>query len=63
MYICICKAVTDRQLKSAIENGTTDLKSLCKNLGLGTGCGRCLEQTKTIIKAHNPMRSGHAGTI
>lgn len=36
MYVCVCKAITESQLKD-----NPDLKHL-----VGTGCGKCLEYLK-----------------
>ncbi|MCR9279809.1 MAG: (2Fe-2S)-binding protein [Pseudomonadaceae bacterium] len=41
MYVCLCKAVTDRQLDEAIERGDDSLEALQNSLGVATGCGCC----------------------
>ena len=50
MYVCICKAVSDGEIKSAVAEGVTDLESLSEKLGVGTGCGTCREFTHEIIQ-------------
>ena len=50
MYVCICNQATDSQVKNAINTGCISLKSLCKNLNLGTQCGRCCYLAKNILK-------------
>ncbi|MCO1335541.1 bacterioferritin-associated ferredoxin [Microbulbifer sp. OS29] len=49
MYVCICKGITDRQIKEAIYDGSTSVKALRRQLGVSSQCGRCAEQTKEII--------------
>lgn len=49
MYVCICHAVTDTDIVSAVENGACDLSSLAERLGAGTGCGTCQEFTQQLI--------------
>ena len=50
MYVCICNAITDKQIREAAESGTTDLWGLQAELGVATGCGSC-KQTATEILA------------
>ncbi|HTV50033.1 MAG TPA: (2Fe-2S)-binding protein [Steroidobacteraceae bacterium] len=41
MYVCICKAVTDRQIRGAIRQGADTLSELQARLPVATGCGCC----------------------
>jgi bacterioferritin-associated ferredoxin len=41
MYICVCKAVTDRQIRGAIRQGADSLSELQAQLPVATGCGCC----------------------
>lgn len=49
MYICICRAVTDSQLKSAIEGGACTRRQLAEGLGVGRVCGKCNEEVKAML--------------
>ena len=49
MYVCICAAVTDRQVVAAVENGADTLEKLGFELGLGLGCGCCRDQAQQMI--------------
>ncbi len=42
MIICICKNVNSRQLKECLARGMS-LEDISEEMGLGTGCGNCLE--------------------
>lgn len=48
MYICICKAVTDRQIRSAVEDGVTSMSGLRQSLGCAGQCGKCGKHVKQI---------------
>ena len=48
MYICICKAVTDGQIRAAVEDGVTSISGLRKTLGCSTQCGKCARHVKQI---------------
>lgn len=51
MYICICKNVTDGQIRRTIrEKGVSNLRGLRKELGACDQCGKCAQQARQIIK-------------
>lgn len=41
MYVCICKAVTEKQVNQAVHSGVTTLRHLRDTLGVTSECGRC----------------------
>ena len=41
MYVCLCKGVTDNQIREAVENGITRFGQVRKELGLASQCGKC----------------------
>ena len=49
MYVCICAAVSDRQIKEAVREGACSLVHLAACLGVGTGCGCCREMAQEIL--------------
>ncbi len=49
MYVCVCKAVTDSQIKRAIDEGANSRRCLYKSLGVGGDCGKCNLQVKEIL--------------
>ncbi len=51
MIICICKAVSDRHIRSAVEEGATCLRDLTRELGLGTCCGKCVPEARATLSA------------
>ncbi len=42
MYVCICNAVTDRDIVTAAARGARTSDDLAQDLGVGLGCGRCM---------------------
>ncbi|NOT10262.1 MAG: (2Fe-2S)-binding protein [Methylococcaceae bacterium] len=57
MYICVCKAVTDSQIITAIESGVCTRRKLTQCFGIGKDCGKCnkdvialLDQTLVAIQ-------------
>lgn len=51
MYVCVCKAVTDRQIRQAVELGARSLADLKESLGVATGCGKCAPCAREVLRA------------
>jgi bacterioferritin-associated ferredoxin len=51
MIICVCKAVSDRQIKAAVKNGATCMRDLTRDLGVGTCCGKCVPEARSALSA------------
>ncbi len=49
MYICVCKAVTDKQIKVAIDKGARTRKQLYQCTGAGDVCGKCTRHIKQML--------------
>ena len=50
MYICICNAVTDREIRGAVSLGVRSLADLKSTLGVATCCGRCEESAARLVR-------------
>lgn len=48
MYVCICKAVTDREIRCAVAEGARTVRALRKQLGCTGQCGKCKPQVREI---------------
>ena len=51
MYVCLCHAIKETDIKAAVERGCGDLEALGKCLGVGTRCGICRCEAQAIIDA------------
>lgn len=61
MYVCVCKAVTDRQIREAAESGARTLRDLRRDLGVTSECGRCASCAKDCLKeAHGCLNQAEA---
>lgn len=49
MYVCVCKGITDHQIKDAVYQGATSVGRLRKALGVASQCGKCTCLTREII--------------
>ena len=50
MYVCICHAVTDREIRSCIEDGASSMRELRQQLCVGTGCGKCASHVRALLR-------------
>ncbi len=50
MYVCICKGITDNQIKDAVCGGATTLRKVRTQLGAMSQCGKCAVLTKEIVE-------------
>lgn len=50
MYICICNAVTEKQVHKAAEQGAQSLEDLQTGLGVATCCGQCADEACTALE-------------
>ena len=46
MYLCICKSVSDQQIRHAVEQGARAVSDLSVQFGIGSDCGRCLDSVR-----------------
>ncbi len=57
MYVCICNAVTEKQIHKAVESGVQDLWGLQRELGVAAGCGACKEMASDILRESRQARA------
>ena len=51
MYVCICNAVTDHQIKESVAAGASSMTDLQDQLGVGTCCGCCTDLVGSFLSA------------
>lgn len=50
MYVCICRGITEKQLRDAIENESCSMQELSSVLGVGMDCGTCTEFAYQLLE-------------
>ncbi|MEM1155624.1 MAG: bacterioferritin-associated ferredoxin [Pseudomonadota bacterium] len=50
MYVCVCKGITDQQIRSAVENGASSLQEVRESLGVASQCGTCGILARDIVR-------------
>jgi bacterioferritin-associated ferredoxin len=55
VYVCICYAVPDSEIRSCIARGARSIPEVGDACGAGTGCGSCHENIDVFLAAaHAP---------
>ncbi len=54
MYVCLCNAVTERDVRECVRRGCGSMEALSEELGVGTCCGRCRPTAADILKEALP---------
>jgi len=49
MYVCICMAVTERQIRDAARHGARTLKDLRRQFGVASQCGQCATAARQCL--------------
>ncbi len=49
MFVCICKSVTDKEIRKAASKGVDNLYELREALGVASGCGGCSDHAQEIL--------------
>lgn len=50
MFVCVCHAVTDTQIREAVENGCCSMRDLRNELNVATQCGRCACHARDVLR-------------
>lgn len=61
MIICVCKAVSERQIRAAVMDGACCMRDLARDLGVGTCCGKCVPDAKLALSAASSRSSEACG--
>lgn len=49
MYVCLCKGITDKELRTVVQQGATSFRKVAQETGCATQCGSCACMAKEII--------------
>jgi bacterioferritin-associated ferredoxin len=63
MYVCVCHAVTDRQIRECANDGACKMRELRQRLGLASRCGKCAAHALEVLReATAPVQPAAANT-
>ena len=49
VYVCICRQITDHQIRDVCRGGASSLNDVCSKLGVASECGKCGKLAQTIV--------------
>ena len=50
MFVCLCKSVTDHQIRDAVDTGVTTFEDMQSHLSVSTVCGGCSCEVKLVME-------------
>jgi len=50
MYVCLCKGITDTQIRAAVHDGANSIQELRNTLGVASQCGKCGILARDIVR-------------
>ncbi|MBU2677178.1 MAG: (2Fe-2S)-binding protein [Gammaproteobacteria bacterium] len=62
MYVCVCNAITDRQIRKAAADDVRSFPELQQRLGVAAGCGCCRDFAAEILADSQPGAGIGSGT-
>lgn len=51
MYVCICHAFTDEDIRCQIACGNTSVNKIGRSCGAGRDCGACVRKIQSILRS------------
>ena len=51
MYVCVCHAVTEREIRAEVARGSNSIEAISMALGVATCCGACRATASELIGA------------
>jgi|TARA_R110000796_G_scaffold99567_1_gene207761 bacterioferritin-associated ferredoxin len=49
MYVCLCKGVSDKQIRNAVAEGACSMRDLREALDVANQCGKCARDCKSLL--------------
>jgi bacterioferritin-associated ferredoxin len=49
MYVCICHAVTEKDIQKAVKQGICSMEGLSENMAVSTRCGCCADHAHKVL--------------
>lgn len=49
MYVCVCRPITENQIRLEVKNGACSMRELKQRLGVAACCGKCARYAYQIM--------------
>ncbi len=57
MYVCICRQITDREIRDTCQKGSNSFSELRERLGVASDCGKCGKLVVDIAEEYSKSAS------
>jgi bacterioferritin-associated ferredoxin len=54
VFVCICSAVTEREILSAVADGAATVEAVAEATDAGLGCGTCHDHIEDLLSGRAP---------
>ena len=61
MIVCVCRRISDHQIRQAAAEGAHSLECLQFDLGVATQCGRCADCASRVLCEARSIGGGSSG--
>ncbi len=51
MIVCLCRRVSDRDIRAAVQAGVTDFETMLDHTGAASNCGCCHDCAREVFDA------------
>ncbi len=63
MYVCICNALTEKQVRATVRDGAVSAASVFARLDCAPQCGKCLAMVRDMVLGHRITANDDAVTM
>ncbi len=63
MFVCLCRAVTDRDIHHAVESGVSSFAQLQDELDVSTACGQCACEAQSVFDQKIAQEASKRGPV
>lgn len=63
MYVCVCNAVTETDIKKAVKEGANCLHHLESKLGVNSQCGACVCDASSCLERELESEMNNASLV
>ncbi len=63
MIVCVCRRISDHQIRRAVRDGAQTLECLQSELGAATQCGRCAECACQVLRDEKQALAAEAEAL
>jgi bacterioferritin-associated ferredoxin len=60
MYVCVCRAISDRQIREIVSRGASTLDEVQSYLPVASCCGCCEETARELVQTEVAQKHCHS---